>query len=67
AFIRTGVSFTSVGFGLMHYFAFSLVTVFDVLLIVSGSLMAVDGLRWYLPVRKEQAELPRCRVEQATG
>lgn len=62
AFIRTGVSFTGLGLGLMHYFGLSLLTVFDVLLIVSGLFMAMDGLLWYLPVRKEQAEIPRCPV-----
>ncbi len=62
AFIRTGVSFTSVGFGLMHYFGFSLLTVFDSLLVAAGVFMAVDGFLWYLPVRKEQAEIPRCPV-----
>ncbi|MCK9420514.1 MAG: type II secretion protein [Nitrospirae bacterium] len=60
AFIRTGVSFTMVGFGLMHYFGFSFLTAFDALLIVAGVLMAMDGFLWYLPVRKEQAEIPRC-------
>lgn len=62
AFIRTGVSFTGLGLGLMHYFGVSVLTVFDVLIIVSGLFMAVDGLLWYLPVRKEQAEIPRCPV-----
>jgi hypothetical protein len=37
----------------------SLLTAFDVLLIAAGILMAIDGLLWYWPVRKEQAELPR--------
>jgi len=64
AFIRTGVSFTSAGLGLIHYFGFSLLTVFDSLLIVSGSLMILDGVLWYMPVRKEQAEIPRCPVPQ---
>jgi uncharacterized membrane protein YidH (DUF202 family) len=62
AFIRTGVSFTGLGFGLMHYFGVSVLTVFDMLMIVAGLYMAVDGLLWYLPVRKEQVEIPRCPV-----
>jgi len=61
-FIRTGVSFASVGLGLMHYFGFSFLTVFDSLLVAAGVFMAVDGFLWYLPVRKEQAEIPRSPV-----
>lgn len=63
AFIRTGASFTSLGLGLMHYFGLSLLTIFDTLMIAAGLAMAVDGLLWYLPVRKEQAEIPRAPVE----
>jgi uncharacterized membrane protein YidH (DUF202 family) len=62
AFIRTGVSFISIGLGLLHVFRFSLLTSFDILLIIAGIFMAIDGLLWYLPVRKEQAEIPRCPV-----
>ncbi len=64
AFIRTGVSFTGLGIGLVQYFGLSALTVFDSLLIGAGLLMAADGLLWYMPVRKEQAELPRCPVPQ---
>lgn len=63
AFIRTGVAFTSIGLGFMGYFGLSLVTILDSLLIGTGLLMAVDGALWYLPVRKEQAELPRCLLD----
>jgi len=62
AFIRTGVSFVSIGLGLLSYFSFSLLALFDIVLIIAGVFMAVDGLLWYLPVRKEQAEIPRCPV-----
>lgn len=64
AFIRTGVAFSSLGLGLIHYFGYSVLTLFDSLLIASGMLMVVDGALWYLPVRKEQAETPRCPVPQ---
>lgn len=65
AFIRTGISFAGLGLGLMHYFGISLLTLFDFLLVAAGILMAVDGILWYLPVRREQAELPRCPVPAA--
>ncbi|MGC2424787.1 MAG: type II secretion protein [Nitrospirota bacterium] len=60
AFIRTGVSFISIGLGLMGYFGFGPMTTVDFVLITLGILMAADGALWYWPVRKEQAEPPRC-------
>ncbi len=59
AFIRTGFSFLSIGIGIISYFGFGLLTSFNIWLIAAGLLMAVDGIRWYWPVRKEQAEIPR--------
>jgi len=64
AFIQTGVSFTALGLGLIKYFGFSLMTLFDAILIIAGLLMFVDGLLWYIPVRKEQSEIPRCPVPE---
>ena len=64
AFIRTGVSFASLGLGLLQYFGVSALSVFDALLVISGIFMIVDGFLWYMPVRKEQSEIPRCRVVQ---
>jgi uncharacterized membrane protein YidH (DUF202 family) len=62
AFMRTGIAFVGVGLGLLHYFGLSLFTILDSLLIAAGLLMVLDGILWYLPVRKEQAEVPRCPV-----
>jgi len=59
AFIRTGFSFISIGLGLLLYFGTGVITVLDALLVFAGILMAIDGMLWYLPVRKEQAEIPR--------
>jgi uncharacterized membrane protein YidH (DUF202 family) len=59
AFMRTGFSFMSIGIGLITYFGFGLLTSFDLYLVLAGLLMFVDGLLWYLPVRKEQSEIPR--------
>jgi uncharacterized membrane protein YidH (DUF202 family) len=58
AFIRTGVSFAGLGVGMIQYFGSSALTVFDALLVAAGLLLAADGLWWYLPVRREQAEIP---------
>ncbi|MGO9014722.1 MAG: type II secretion protein [Dissulfurispiraceae bacterium] len=62
AFIRTGVSFVGFGLGLIHYFGFSILTAIDGFLIIAGVLMTIDGWLWYMPVRNEQAEVPRCPV-----
>lgn len=70
AFTRTGVSFFSFGAGLAVYFKFGLhpvFDIFDIFLMVAGLLMIIDGLLWYLPVRKEQAELPRSRSGALAG
>ncbi|HKN19051.1 MAG TPA: DUF202 domain-containing protein [Dissulfurispiraceae bacterium] len=64
AFIRTGVSFVGFGLGLIHYFGFSILTAIDGFLIIAGVLMTIDGWLWYMPVRNEQAEVPRCPVPQ---
>ncbi len=62
AFIRTGVSFTSIGLGLIQYFGMNLLTAFDCFLIIAGLLMAVDGMIWYWPVRKEHEESAKCAM-----
>ncbi len=59
AFIRTGIAFLSMGIGILGYFGLGWLTSFNLWLIVAGILMTVDGVLWYWPVRKEQAEVPR--------
>ncbi|MDA8079185.1 MAG: DUF202 domain-containing protein [Nitrospiraceae bacterium] len=63
AFIRTGVSFAGLGLGLMTFYGLGLITALDAVLAVAGLMMIADGLLWYLPVRKEQAEIPRSPVK----
>jgi uncharacterized membrane protein YidH (DUF202 family) len=63
SFLRTGVAMSSLGIGLIRYFGFSPLTVFDALLVVAGLLMIMDGMLWYWPVRKEQADTPRSYVQ----
>ncbi len=59
AFIRTGGSLLGIGIGSLAYFGLGLLTSVNLLLISTGVLMIVDGMLWYWPVRKEQAEVPR--------
>jgi uncharacterized membrane protein YidH (DUF202 family) len=64
AFLRTGMSFAGLGLGLLHYFSYGALSAVEGMLAVAGGLMAADGLRWYLPVRREITEVPRCPVPQ---
>jgi uncharacterized membrane protein YidH (DUF202 family) len=59
AFVRTGISFLSIGLGILGYYGLGLITSFNGILIGAGLLLVVDGVQWYWPVRKEQAEIPR--------
>jgi uncharacterized membrane protein YidH (DUF202 family) len=61
AFIRTGITFISIGIGLIVHFGAGINTPFDLILVMAGGAMVGDGLLWYLPVRREQAELPHNR------
>ena len=56
AFIRTGIAFISIGIGLIEFFGLGLNTFFDAMLIVLGLLLTVDGVRWFLPAYREQAD-----------
>ncbi len=67
SFIRTGVSFLAVGIGLTRYFGFSLLTALDMLLVLGSLAMIVDGALWYLPARREQAEIPQYLIRPSQG
>jgi len=51
AFARTGIAFAGLGIGLMRHFVSNAWTVFDVLLIVVGTSMLIEGILWYFPGR----------------
>lgn len=52
AFIRTGVSFITISLLLLRVVGLGYLSVIELLLFVSGLVMAVDGLLWYIPVRR---------------
>ena len=52
AFIRTGVSFITISLLLLRVVGLGYLSVAEFLLFGSGAVMAVDGLLWYIPVRR---------------
>ncbi len=57
AFLRTGISFMAVAIVLFRILGIGLLTVFEAALFISGVVMTVDGLRWYIPTRKSGRKL----------
>ncbi|MBF0559159.1 MAG: hypothetical protein HQL08_10305, partial [Nitrospirae bacterium] len=66
AFLRTGISFIAVAIVLFRAFGAGLLTVFEALLLVSGILMAVDGVVWYVPARKTAKKALDCAATEPT-
>ena len=52
AFMRTGLAFISIALVLLRIFGVGLLNVLEVVLLIAGLMMTIDGLKWYLPVRK---------------
>ena len=67
AFIRTGVSFITIAFLLLKVFGAGFLSVVELFLFGSGMVMAVDGLLWYLPVRRRGKEKIVCRATELVG
>ncbi|MBK5225756.1 MAG: hypothetical protein JJD96_04175 [Thermoleophilia bacterium] len=55
AFFRTGIALVTIAVTMLRTFATGLLLPFDILLIAGGAAAIYDGLRWYLPVRREAA------------
>ncbi len=66
AFLRTGISFIAIAIVLFRIFGVGLLTVFEAALFISGVVMTVDGLLWYLPVRKSGGKVYDFRGTEAT-
>jgi hypothetical protein len=62
AFIRTGLSISAVGMGLLIFFGVGSLpwTVFDAVLTMTGLVLVVDGLLWYFPAEKVKGQFPYC-------
>ncbi|MGO9377799.1 MAG: hypothetical protein ACLP29_04500, partial [Dissulfurispiraceae bacterium] len=66
AFIRTGISFLSIAVVLFRVFGIGLLTLFELALLISGVIMTVDGLLWYLPNRKAGKTVFDCTSTEPT-
>ena len=67
AFLRTGISFITIAAVLYRIFGTGYLTAIEAVLLASGVIMAVDGLRWYLPSRKVGAEQLECKATEAAN
>src|SRR5208283_4720461 len=61
AFIRTGISFLTIAVVLFRIFGIGFLTLFELALLISGCMMTVDGLQWYLPARNTGKKVFDCR------
>jgi uncharacterized membrane protein YidH (DUF202 family) len=51
AFLRTGLSFITIALVLFRLLGISYLIVVEALLLITGMVMTMDGLKWYLPAR----------------
>ncbi len=65
AFIRTGLNAVAVGLGLLAWFGTASTgwTVFNLVLLFGGLILAGDGLAWYLPSVRAGRSLPFCHAD----
>jgi len=67
AFLRTGISFITTALLLFRVFGFGYHTILEALLFATGIVMAIDGLRWYLPARATGKNVPDCASSEPTN
>lgn len=53
AFLRTGIAFIAIAVTLFRIFGAGYISLIELLLLAGGVCAVVDGLKWYLPVRKK--------------
>jgi uncharacterized membrane protein YidH (DUF202 family) len=66
AFLRTGMAFVGAGLVLFKIFGLGYLTILEALLVIVGTVMAVDGFLWYLPARRERGRPPSYPVTEPT-
>ncbi len=66
AFIRTGISCIAVALFLFRLFGMGYLTVLEVMLMLAGIAIVIDGFLWYIPVRREGAISLLCSLTEPT-
>lgn len=67
AFLRTGLSFITIALILVRLFGIGYLIVVEVLLFLTGVVMTIDGLKWYLPARKVGNKRLDCTSTEPTN
>ena len=67
SFIRTGISFIAIAIAILKIFGGVSLIPLETLLLLSGTAMIVDGLRWYLPSRRAARAASDCSPTEPTG
>lgn len=66
AFLRTGISFAAIALVLFRVFGFGYLTILEVVLLISGAVMTIDGLMWYIPAREKGKRYSGCQTTEPT-
>lgn len=64
AFLRTGIPFIAIAITLFRVFGAGYLSVIEVTLLCGGVAAVLDGLKWYLPVRKKEGKVPDYAFEE---
>lgn len=67
AFIRTGLSCITISLVFARIFGQGFLLIVDMPLLLIGGFLTFDGLKWYIPLRRNKARLPRCKATRPTG
>jgi len=67
AYLRTGLSFITIALVLFRIFGIGYLIVVEALLFVTGVVMTIDGLKWYLPARKVGHKRLDCSSTEPTN
>lgn len=66
AMMRTGLSFNAIALVMLQVFGAGYALIPEVLLLLPGLALAVEGLRWYLPIRRAARDLPFYKPTEST-